>query len=69
MKMFENAQAGDRVYSRLHGEGEINIIHTNLDYSIYNCRQAIEDFRAAHNIQSPIHTVDWTGVYWRKEIK
>jgi hypothetical protein len=41
MKMFENAQAGDRVYSRLHGEGEINIIHT----------------------------VDWTGVYWRKEIK
>jgi O-methyltransferase len=58
-------QVLDQLYSKVSPGGFIIVD----DYSIYNCRQAIEDFRAAHNIQSPIHTVDWTGVYWRKEIK
>jgi len=31
------------------------------------CRQAVEDFRAREGISSPLHKVDWTGVYWRKE--
>jgi O-methyltransferase len=31
------------------------------------CRRAIDDYRKTHNITEPIHKVDWTGVYWRKE--
>ena len=30
------------------------------------CRAAVEDYRAEHGIDAPIHTVDWTGVWWRK---
>lgn len=30
------------------------------------CRKAIEEFRAARAIATPIVKVDWTGVYWRK---
>ena len=29
------------------------------------CRQAVEDFRLAHRIDNTIHTIDWTGAYWR----
>lgn len=37
------------------------------DYgAIPACRQAVDDFRAAHAVKEPIHTIDWTGVYWRK---
>ncbi len=32
------------------------------------CREAVEEFRAARSITSPIHEIDWTGVYWRKEL-
>ena len=31
------------------------------------CRQAIIDYRAAHDIAEPIHEIDWSGVYWRRE--
>jgi O-methyltransferase len=31
------------------------------------CRQAVEDYRREHGITAPIHEIDWTGVYWRKE--
>jgi len=38
------------------------------DYNgIDACRQAVADYRAAHAIDSPIHEVDWTAVWWRKE--
>jgi len=30
------------------------------------CRQAVEDYRHAHQIAEPIIPIDWTGVYWRK---
>jgi O-methyltransferase len=30
------------------------------------CRRAVEDYRAAHGIDAPIQTIDWTGIYWRK---
>jgi O-methyltransferase len=36
------------------------------DYSIDECRQAIEDFRAQHKIEEPIEKIDWTGIYWRR---
>ncbi|MEY2454235.1 MAG: O-methyltransferase [Acidimicrobiaceae bacterium] len=30
------------------------------------CRQAVDDYRATHDITSPMTTVDWTAVWWRK---
>lgn len=30
------------------------------------CRQAVEDYRKAHNITGEIEQIDWTGVFWRK---
>ncbi len=39
------------------------------DYgAIEACRQAVNDFRNEHRIDSPIEMVDWTGAHWRKEI-
>jgi hypothetical protein len=31
------------------------------------CRQAVGDYRRAEGIDEPIHAVDWTGIYWRRE--
>ena len=31
-----------------------------------NCKQAVDDYRAAHGIVEPITQVDWTGAFWRK---
>lgn len=37
------------------------------DYgALPNCRRAVEDFRRAHGIETPVRLVDWTGAYWRK---
>ncbi len=36
------------------------------DYEIESCRRAVDDYRAAHGIDEPIETIDWTGVYWRR---
>jgi O-methyltransferase len=30
------------------------------------CRQAVEDYRAAHGITEPLTQIDWTAVCWRK---
>jgi O-methyltransferase len=30
------------------------------------CRQAVDDFRAKHQITEPIQKIDWTGVFWEK---
>lgn len=30
------------------------------------CRQAVTDYRSQHGIKEPIHEIDWTGIYWRK---
>jgi hypothetical protein len=30
------------------------------------CRQAVHDYRDAHAITDEIHTIDWTGVFWRR---
>jgi hypothetical protein len=37
------------------------------DYALEGCRKAVEDYRKKYSIEEPIHTVDWTGAYWRKE--
>lgn len=37
------------------------------DYgAVAACRQAVEDFRAANDIRSPVTKIDWTGVFWRR---
>jgi O-methyltransferase len=30
------------------------------------CRQAVDDFRAKHQLTEPIQKIDWTGVFWEK---
>ena len=35
-------------------------------HSLWYCRRAVADYREAHGIDEEIHTVDWTGAYWRK---
>jgi O-methyltransferase len=37
------------------------------DYGLPGCRLAIDDFRKQHGVSSPLHNVDWTGAFWRKE--
>ena len=37
------------------------------DYgAIPQCARAVTDFRAERGITDLVHTIDWTGVYWRK---
>lgn len=31
------------------------------------CQQAVLDYRAEFGINEPIETIDWSGVYWRKQ--
>lgn len=38
------------------------------DYGcIAACRAAVHDFRRQHGITEPIHVIDWTGAFWRKQ--
>lgn len=38
------------------------------DYgAIEACRQAVSDYRQEQGIEEPIHQVDWTGAFWRRE--
>jgi len=38
------------------------------DYgAIFNCREAVNDFRARYGIKELIKKIDWTGIYWKKE--
>jgi Macrocin-O-methyltransferase (TylF) len=38
------------------------------DYGAFpSCREAIHEFRTRHGITAPIETIDWTGVYWRRQ--
>jgi len=38
------------------------------DYGdVPGCKQAVLDYRAAHGITEDIVTIDWTGVFWKKE--
>ena len=37
------------------------------DFFLESCQKAVHEFRAARAIETPMVTIDWTGVYWRKE--
>ena len=37
------------------------------DYlAIPACRKAVEDYRSQNGITDEIHTIDWSGVFWKK---
>ena len=55
-------QVLDCLYKKVSPGGFVIIDDYN---ALKNCREAVDDFRAAHGIFEPMETVDWTGVYWR----
>jgi O-methyltransferase len=61
--MYESThQALSALYSKVSPGGFVIVD----DYgALPNCRLAVEDFRAEHEIHEPIVPIDWTGVYWR----
>jgi len=51
------------LYSRLSVGGFVIVD----DYhAIRGCKEAVDDFRAAHGITDELKQVDWTCRYWRK---
>ena len=37
------------------------------DYALKGCKAAVDDFVAQERLRPNFETVDWTGLYWRKE--
>jgi hypothetical protein len=53
----------DALYPKLSPGGFVVVD----DYGAFEaCRGAVHDYRDRHGIADEIHTIDWTGVYWRK---
>ena len=53
----------ENLYARVADGGYVIVD----DYrSLPPCRQAVEDFRAAHAIQAPLENIDGHAVFWRK---
>jgi O-methyltransferase len=46
--------------------GGFVIIDDYSNKNIPGCKAAVDEFRAERGIVEPIHEVDWTGVYWRR---
>lgn len=63
--MYESTiDALDALYGKLQ-PGGFCIVD---DYGcIPACRAAVHDFRKYHGINDPMHVIDWTGAYWRKQ--
>jgi O-methyltransferase len=63
--MYESTiQILDALYPKLSVGGYCIID----DYgAVPACKQATEDYRAKHGITEPVHVIDWTGVWWRRE--
>lgn len=52
----------DSLYKKVSPGGFVIVDDYN---ALANCREAVDNFRAAHGIEETMETVDWTGVYWR----
>jgi hypothetical protein len=52
----------DHLYPRVSPDGFVIID----DYALPTCKAAVDDFRAKHSIHSPVTTIDWSGIFWRK---
>src|SRR6266498_356536 len=56
-------EALQALYHRLSPGGYVIVD----DYgAVPQCREAVSDFRAAHDMVYPLEWVDWTGVHWRR---
>lgn len=55
------------LYPKLSIGGYLIVDDYNAPLFADACGQAIRDYRAQHAITEPIQTIDWTGVYWRRE--
>jgi O-methyltransferase len=55
------------LYPKLSLGGYLIVDDYNAPLFADACGQAIRDYRAQHAISEPIQTIDWTGVYWRRE--
>lgn len=54
----------DALYDRVQTGGYIIVD----DYGyIQSCRQAVHDFLDKRKLKPVIHSIDWTGVFWKKE--
>lgn len=61
--MYESTvQALDALYPKLSPGGYCIVD----DYALPNCRRAVDDYRAAHGIETPLVAVDWTSCFWRR---
>ncbi len=39
------------------------------DYgALDSCRKAVDEFRKLNNISDKMHSIDWTGIFWRKGV-
>jgi O-methyltransferase len=56
-------EALENLYSKL-SPGGFCIVD---DYALPGCRQAVDDFRARHDIHDPLIEVDWSGRYWQRQ--
>lgn len=57
-------EALDALYPRLSPGGYVIVD----DYgAVEGCRMAVHDFREREGVTEPLETIDWTGVYWRRE--
>lgn len=55
------------LYPKLSIGGYLIVDDYNAPLFADACGQAIRDYRAQHGISEPLQTIDWTGVYWRRE--
>jgi O-methyltransferase len=56
----------DALYPRLAVGGYL-LVDDYLAMTAEECRRAVDEFRAEHEIAEPLETVDWTCVRWRRE--
>ena len=63
--MYESTRVAlDSLYPKLSVGGYVIVD----DYgAIPACRKAVSDFRLENGVEEPIHAIDWTGVYWRRQ--
>lgn len=57
-------EALDGLYDRLSPGGFVVVDDFG---GLAGCRQAVLDFRRTHDVDEPLHEIDWTAVFWQKE--
>lgn len=55
-------QVLDSLYAKVSPGGFVIVDDYNC---LPNCKAAVDDFRTAHGLHQRLHSIDWSGVYWR----